>query len=174
MYTLECELVTRASLRDTFAVFENPYNLARITPPGMGFRILTKDLVMARGAEIEYELRWMGLPLRWQTLISAYDPPREFVDEAIRSPYRYWRHRHTFRISPEGTVVADRVDYALPLGWLGRMAHATVVARQLRSIFEFRQEAIAGLLDAEVVSVRPPAIRRQDQANVTPLSRATL
>lgn len=173
MYTLECEMVTRASLRDTFAVFENPYNLARITPPGLAFKILTKDLVMRRGAEIDYELRWLGLPLRWQTLITAYDPPREFVDEATRSPYRFWRHRHTFRSSPDGTVVADRVDYALPLGWMGRVAHAAVVSRQLRRIFEYRQQAIAQLLGAEVVSVRAPVIRHQDQANVTPLSPAT-
>lgn len=173
MYTLECELVTRASLSRTFAVFENPYNLARITPPGLGFRILTQGLVMASGAEIDYELRWLGLPLKWQTRITSYDPPREFVDEATRSPYRFWRHRHSFYASPEGTVVADRVDYDLPMGPLGRIAHGVVVGRQLRRIFEFRQQAIAGLLEAEVVSVQPPAIRRRSQAKVTPLSPAT-
>ena len=173
MYTLECELTTRASLRDTFAVFENPYNLARITPPGLGFRILTEGLVMRPGAEIDYELRWLGLPLRWQTLITAYDPPREFVDEATRSPYRYWRHRHTFYSSPEGTVVADRVDYALPLGPIGRIAHLAVVSHQLRRIFEYRQKAIGELLGGAIVSVKAPSIRRHDHAKVTPFPAAT-
>lgn len=80
--------------------------------------------------------------MRWRTRISVYDPPLEFVDEALRSPYVYWRHRHTFTAVAGGTVVRDTVDYQLPLGWLGQVAHAVAVRRNLIAIFTFRQETL--------------------------------
>jgi ligand-binding SRPBCC domain-containing protein len=161
MYVLECEFVTRASISDTFAVFADPYNLAKITPPWLGFRIVTDGLVMRRGAEIDYSFRSMGVPMKWKTVISAYDPPSLFVDEALRSPYKFWRHQHTFRETQDGTAVGDRVEYALPFGPLGHLVHAVAVAPQLRQIFNYRQEAIAKLLGG-AVRVRPPSIRSLD------------
>jgi ligand-binding SRPBCC domain-containing protein len=156
IYTLDCELVTTASLEDTFKVFENPYNLARITPAWLGLRILSPDLSMRKGLEIDYELRWLGIPMRWRTSITEYEPPFFFVDEAVRSPYALWRHRHTFKPAAEGTVVADHVDYALPLGPVGGMVNALAVARQLKHIFAYRQQAIARLLGGGVSRVREP------------------
>lgn len=157
MYELRCELTTLASIAATFAVFENPYNLARITPPWLGFRIVTRDLEMRQGAEIEYSFRWLGIPLQWKTEITAYDPPGYFVDEARRSPYSLWRHHHTFRETPRGTLVADRVEYELPFGALGRTAHA-VVARQLIAIFNYRQKAILELLAVPATELEAPRI----------------
>ncbi len=159
MYVLECELEVPASLQETFSVFENPYNLARITPPWMGFEIVTQDLQMRCGAEIDYRLRWLGLPLRWKTEITAYEPPFYFVDEARVSPYRFWKHRHTFRATEHGTVVSDRVEYDLPLGPLGRIAHSIMVARQLHGIFDFRQRAIIQMLGGEALHLTAPTIR---------------
>jgi ligand-binding SRPBCC domain-containing protein len=160
-YLLTCELVAPVSVEQAFAVFENPYNLSRVTPPWLNFKIAAEGLTMRRGVEIEYRLRWLGLPLAWKTVISEYDPPRLFVDEALRSPYRYWRHRHTFAVVPGGTLVADHVAYALPLGALGRAAHAMVVSRQLMGIFRFRQAAIGEMLGG-MTSVREPSIRRAE------------
>lgn len=157
MYILQCELTTPASIQDTFAVFENPYNLAKITPPALSFRILTKDLKMREGAEIDYAFRSFGLPMKWKTEITAYEPPFYFIDEARRSPYTLWRHHHTFRPSEQGTIVADKVEYELPFGFLGRLGHA-VVARQLKAIFNYRQTAIAALLGGAPTSVHPPRI----------------
>ena len=145
-YTLDCEMLSPAPVEDTFKVFEDPYNLARITPPWLGFRIVTPDLTMRTGLTIDYELSWIGLPMRWRTLITAYEPPFLFVDEAVRSPYALWRHRHTFRPADRGTIVADHIEYALPLGVLGSIAHTLVVRKQLESIFAFRQKAILDLL----------------------------
>ena len=161
MYVLECELVTAAPIGDTFALFADPYNLAKITPPSLAFRILSEGLVMQKGSEIDYSFRSLGLPMKWKTVISEYDPPHSFVDEALRSPYRFWRHRHTFRESPGGTVVGDRVEYDMPFGPLGKLVHTWIVAPQLRSIFDHRQTAIAGLLGG-ALRVSPPSIRSVD------------
>ena len=36
---------------------------------------------------------------------------------------RYWHHRHDFKPTEYGALVSDWVDYALPFGPLGRLAH---------------------------------------------------
>jgi ligand-binding SRPBCC domain-containing protein len=159
-FVLECEMTTSASLRDAFTVFENPYNLARITPSWLNFRILDEGVEMRNGAEISYRIRWLGLSMKWKTLITAYEPPFHFVDEQVRGPYTLWRHLHTFRPSTEGTVVSDRVEYILPLGFLGRLAHSAMVAAQLKQIFRFRQRKLAKLIGGVRETAEPVISRR--------------
>jgi len=130
-------------IEEVFKVFENPYNLAILTPPWLHFLVTSKEKVeMQRGAEIDYRFRWLGIPMHWRTRITAYDPPFLFVDEALRSPYNFWRHRHTFESVDGGTLVRDSVEYALPAGLIGRLAHAFAVRWNLITIFTFRQKAL--------------------------------
>src|SRR4051794_29741009 len=146
MYRLTCQIKAPVSLQRAFTAFESPYNLARITPAWLNFRITTPGpVIMQRGAEIDYQIRWLGIPMSWKTVISAYEPPLFFEDEQVRGPYAIWRHRHTFEEVEEGTLISDSVDYALPWGALGRLA-APLVKRQLRGIFEFRQRAQPAML----------------------------
>ena len=71
MYVLTCQMKAPVSSREAFAVFESPYNLARITPPWLRFRITTPGKVAMRsGAEIEYQIRWLGFPVSWKTIIT--------------------------------------------------------------------------------------------------------
>lgn len=145
-YVLRCDMRVPRPIEETFSVFENPHNLAHITPPWLGFRVLHGPLEMAQGLEINYTVRWLGLPIRWRTVISAYQPPVRFVDFQARGPYLLWNHVHRFASDGEGTIVTDQVTYILPFGLLGRLAHAFIVKRQLLGIFRFRQQALAELL----------------------------
>jgi len=160
-YRLECSLIVPRSIGETFAVFEDPRNLAKITPRWLNFRIRTPEpIVMAKNLTLDYRIKWLGVPMPWRTLITAYDPPRRFVDEQIRGPFRLWRHVHTFEEVPGGVEVADAVDYELPLGPAGRMAHQAIVSSQLLSIFRFRQKAIGELLGVPGITVESPRVRR--------------
>ncbi|MGA2133691.1 MAG: SRPBCC family protein [Bryobacteraceae bacterium] len=146
-YRLERSMLVPVSLQDAFQFFEDPHNLARITPPWLNFRITSPEPIrMRRGAEIAYQIRWLGLPLNWRTIITEYEPPFFFVDEQAAGPYTLWRHRHDFKPSEKGALVFDRVDYALPLGPLGRIAHALAVRQQLWKIFDYRQKALGEIL----------------------------
>ena len=136
---------------EVFAFFERPENLARLTPPELGFVILTpKPLAMRSGAVIDYTVRVLGVPVRWTTLITDYDPPYRFVDLQLRGPYAFWHHTHTFERAPGGTLVTDEVRYALPFGWLGSIAHTMLVSRQLRNIFDYRQQVLERMFAADM------------------------
>lgn len=143
LYELQCAMTVPRPRAEVFGVFENPRNLAMITPKSLGFEVLTSGtLTMGVGLEIDYRFRWLRLPLRWRTRITEYDRLHHFVDEGIRSPYRLWRHRHEFFDVPGGTEVRDTVRYALPLGGLGRLVHDVSVKRQLLGIFRYRQQTL--------------------------------
>ncbi len=157
-YELRCEQRFPLSLVETFEFFKDPANLSRITPPWLNFVIRTRDLRMEKGAEIDYTIRWMGIPLGWKTIIADYEPPFEFVDVQARGPYKLWHHRHSFRPTEEGTLVTDIIHYELPLGFLGAIAHRLFVRRQLHEIFRFRQEALSEILGGATESA-PPVIQ---------------
>jgi ligand-binding SRPBCC domain-containing protein len=125
-----------------------PRNLARITPPRMGFEILTPDLppVMHSGMIIAYRVRPLpGWSTTWVTRISEIIPGEYFVDEQILGPYRFWHHEHRLTPGDGGTWMEDRVSYIPPLGILGDLAQHLLIRGQLREIFEYRKKAMEAL-----------------------------
>ena len=87
----------------------------------------------------------MVFTLRWVTVIARWVPGVEFQDRQERGPYRTWIHTHRFQSEGDGVLMRDRVEYELPFGVLGRIAHALLVQRQLEGIFEYRRSAIERL-----------------------------
>ncbi len=129
---------------EVFGFFADAANLEAITPPWLGFRIVTpKPIHMAAGTLIEYRLALHRIPIRWLTRIEVWEPGERFVDVQLRGPYRLWHHTHSFEARDDGTLVRDRVRYALPLGPLGELAHRALVRRDLERIFDFRHERVA-------------------------------
>lgn len=133
---------------ETFAFFSDAFNLERITPPFLRFRILTPPPIkMEQGTLIEYRLKLFGVPIYWRTLIEHWMPEKFFVDTQISGPYTLWRHTHTFEeAAPGQTLMEDVVEYIIPFGVFGRLAHTLFVKRMLNKIFDYRAAMTAQLL----------------------------
>lgn len=143
IHVLERTQHLAAPLDEVFGFFSDACNLQAITPPWVGFRIHTPAPIdMGKDTQIEYTLRLAGIPLRWRTRITEWDPPHRFVDVAERSPYALWEHAHTFESDGDGVRMTDSVRYALPFGPLGSLAHALIVRRALDAIFDYRRDHI--------------------------------
>jgi ligand-binding SRPBCC domain-containing protein len=125
---------------EVFAFFSDARNLERITPPWVRFEILTPgEIPMKKGALIDYKIRLYGVPIRWQSEITAWEPDRRFVDEQRRGPYRLWVHEHRFEEKDGGTLVTDEVRYAVPGGPL---VDSLFVAGDIARIFEYRKRRL--------------------------------
>lgn len=145
VHVLERTQRVPAPLDEVFAFFARPENLVEITPPNLGFQILTPSpIAMKEGAVIDYVVRLGGVPMRWRTLITCHEPPHKFVDEQLSGPYSFWHHTHTFgALADGGTELGDVVRYVLPFGRLGDLVHSLAVHRQVEGIFNHRRQVIA-------------------------------
>jgi len=134
-----------------FKFFADPRNLERLTPDWLHFEILTHPSSEIRqGTLLDYRLRLRGIPLRWQSEITVWEPPRRFVDRQTRGPYSLWVHEHIFKEQDGGTLIGDRVEYAVPGG---RLAQKLLVAPDLERIFKYRHQVLQELFSLE----KPPA-----------------
>ena len=145
-HKLHAEMLVDRPIDEVFAFFARPENLGRITPGSLGFELLSTDTQMREGLEIDYRVRpLLGIPLSWRSRIAHYDPPHAFRDIQLKGPYRSWNHRHSFVAEGDRTRVIDDVEYSLPLGPIGFLAHTAVVRGQLEEIFRHRARTIRGV-----------------------------
>lgn len=135
-------------VEEVFAFFSRPDNLQAITPPWLDFRIVQTPSTLTKGSLIRYRLCLHRIPISWTTVISEWSPPYRFVDRQLWGPYRLWNHEHEFVADGGGTTLRDRVTYALPFGFIGAMAHRSVVKGDLRRIFDFRAYTMRSLFHA--------------------------
>ena len=143
-FIYDTELWLPQSTEAVFNFFADAANLQAITPDWLDFKILTPaPIILRTGALIDYKLRVHGLPVRWQTEITAWQPPHRFVDEQKRGPYRQWIHEHTFSPQDGGTLCRDHVRYCV-LG--GRLINYLFVQRDVQTIFSHRTERLKELL----------------------------
>jgi ligand-binding SRPBCC domain-containing protein len=140
VYTLRSEVHVPAPLDEVWPFFSNARNLERLTPSFLRFEVLTPDPIeMAVGTLIDYKLRVRGVPLRWQSEITVWDPPHRFVDEQRRGPYRCWIHEHGFEVDGDGTIARDLVQYD-HIG--GKLVNRLLVGPDVRKIFAYREKVL--------------------------------
>ncbi len=142
IYTLAREQKVPLSLERCWDFFSNPGNLAKITPPTLGFCVKSEvPPEIYPGLMIRYTVSPLfGIPMTWLTEITHVARPHHFVDEQRVGPYRALASRAFLRArwATSETLVRDLVHYVPPLGPLGALLHPLLVRPQLERIFDFR------------------------------------
>jgi ligand-binding SRPBCC domain-containing protein len=142
VYTLKTKQSLAIDIKAAWTFFSSPKNLKDITPDHMGFVIKgnPNDIKeMYAGQIINYTVKpLLGIPLSWTTEISHVKDLEYFVDNQRFGPYAMWHHKHFFKAVEGGVEMIDIVHYKLPLGFLGDIANALFVKRQLKTIFDYR------------------------------------
>jgi ligand-binding SRPBCC domain-containing protein len=141
---------------EVFGFFAEARNLERITPPLLGFEVITPGPIELHvGTLIEYRLRVHRVPVSWLTSIQAWDPPHRFVDMQLKGPYALWHHTHTFEATGDGgTLMTDTVRWSIGFGPFGELARRAFVQRDVEAIFDHRFTAVPPLVAAEVAAAR--------------------
>src|SRR5439155_21252704 len=130
-----------------FAFFADARNLPLVNPPAVRLRWLAPPpATLAAGTVLDFSIQRWRVPVRWRVFIREFDAPYRFVDVQLRGPFARWEHRHRFlegrraeaEGGPVGTWMEDRVTYRLPLGALGRLAHALGGEREIAGLFDYR------------------------------------
>tara|TARA_E500000178_G_C16882325_1_gene689595 strand:- start:221 stop:640 length:420 start_codon:yes stop_codon:yes gene_type:complete len=131
-------------MTEAWTFLSDPKNLKRITPDYMGFDIISgAERKMFPGQIIQYRLTpLLGIPFRWVTEITHVDEGSYFVDEQRFGPYTFWHHKHFIKKTENCVVMEDIVDYKLPLGPLGWLAHVLFVRAKVKQIFDYREKSL--------------------------------
>lgn len=138
------ETLIDATLEDAFDFFCKAENLERLTPDFLQFKIVTPlPVEMREGQIIDYKLKIHGISVKWQSVISEWNPPNGFVDKQIKGPYRLWIHRHTFESLGSRTRMVDEVKYLSPGFILEPIINKLFVEKDIRKIFDYRKREMS-------------------------------
>lgn len=148
VFELHAEQWLPITVEEAWRFFSSPKNLPVITPPDLGFKILSNDPAaeIYKGMLINYKVSPLfGIAVKWVTEITEVNAPHTFVDQQLKGPYSLWEHHHQFIEKDGGVLVVDRVRYALPFGFIGKWARKLLVQKRLNHIFEFRRNTLSKL-----------------------------
>ena len=137
LFSVQSSVWLPKSLSEVFSFFADARNLEQLTPARFRFRVLSSGpVIMGEGTKIDYRLRIYGIPVRWQSEITKWEPPYRFVDHQRRGPYQLWVHEHRFEGRGGLTRVDDFVRYAV---FGGHVVDRFLVQRDLPRLFRFRR-----------------------------------
>ena len=148
MRLLEKTIFIHQPREQVFEFFSKAENLDKVTPNWLNFKIITSTPIeMKKGAIIDYKLKLYGMPVKWQTEITEWQPPYRFIDVQVKGPYRLWVHEHIFEERDGGTLMTDRVQYLAPGYFLEPIVHKLFVQRDVDRIFRHRENVFKNIFN---------------------------
>ena len=151
LYDLTCVQHLPVALETAWQFFTDPYNLLKITPAWLDFRIVSgSGARLYPGMIISFRVTPLSrFTTLWVTEVTQVKAPHFFVDEMRFGPYRFWHHQHRFTPNANGVTVEDIIHYAVKGGPVGRFLNRVWVRPKLNEIFAFRSRTLATLFTSE-------------------------
>ena len=156
MYKIEHTQQLPVSLDEIWKFFILPGNLKKITPPDLGFNIVSRgECPMYKGMIFTYDINSIfRIPFTWVTEITEMEEKKLFIDQQRSGPYAYWNHQHHFKAILNGVEIKDILEYKMPLGLLGTLVHPFLVKGKIKKIFAYRKaklEEFFGVYNASTI-----------------------
>ncbi|MEO6061499.1 MAG: SRPBCC family protein [Thermoflexales bacterium] len=138
--TFSSAFVLAAPMDEVWAFHADPAMLARVMPGLPRLRVTRFDAPLHVGSAIHLEVALGPIRQPWELTVIEVAPGCQFVDQQTgRGPMAYWRHTHAFEATEDGTRVIDHIEYALPLGVLGRVGAALFGRLGMGMLFAVRR-----------------------------------
>lgn len=142
------ETAFAASVEALFAFHERPDAFELLQPPWERTQITLPPASLAVGTRVKLRTRVGPIWVEIEAEHVAYEKNVCFEDVMRRGPFAQWHHRHLFLPDPAGSRLRDEIEYALPLGPLGRAVAPLAVAPRLGRLFDYRHEVTRQALQA--------------------------
>ena len=144
-YQIHRQQILNSDIETIWDFASDTENLKKITPPEVGFEILSKSsMAMEEGMIIIYKISpILNIPTSWITEISHVVKHKCFVDTQLYGPYKFWHHQHKFDSIESGqTRMTDIITYETPFGIVGDIANALFLKSKLNKIFDHRTKVL--------------------------------
>jgi uncharacterized protein len=125
-----------------------PGALIRLTPPWEKAQVVEEiGGIEQIGSCVKLRVAIGPVSQIWTAEHSAFEPGRMFRDTMVSGPFHRWEHTHLFiPETPSTSWLEDRVEFVLPLGWLGKLLGAGYTHRRLRRMFAWRHRVTSEAL----------------------------
>lgn len=138
-----------ASPEAVFRFHESPDALLHLIPPWEKMTLVESAGSLLPGSRVVLRGRFGLLPVEWVAIHTEYNPPHLFADWQESGPFAYWYHRHhILEDGHGGTLLKDEVEYAVPLGAIGRWLGGWLVRRKLEAMFAYRHKKTKSLIES--------------------------
>jgi uncharacterized protein len=151
--------IINALAEEVFCWHAEPGALERLTPPWEPLEVLERAPGVRNGDRGVLRVRVGPFRVRWEFEHRDYVEGRQFRDVQIRGPFRRWSHTH--RMTPEGPKfcrLEDRIEYELPLGFVGNFLGGWFVRRKLQKLFRYRHNVTAEAMAERNSKSEPPEV----------------
>jgi ligand-binding SRPBCC domain-containing protein len=101
---------------------------------------------------VTWEAKHFGFRMNHTSKIIAMKPPHSFADEMIKGMFDHWHHLHKFETLEDGrTKMIDLIDYASPLGVLGKIVDAVYLKDYMTRFLIVHNEHIKKVAEGRTV-----------------------
>jgi len=147
-----------APAEEVFAWHERPGAFERLQPPWESVQVIQRTGGIRDGDRVILQTRVGPVAVRWVIEHRDYQAGRQFRDVQITGPFSRWEHTHLVEADGAGAWLEDRIEYALPLGALGRELAGTAIRRRLSRMFAYRHRVTADDLAGRGAGRKEPSM----------------
>ena len=128
------------SIEEAFQWHERKGAFRRLMPPWELAEEVRADDNLEEGSQRIFRFPMGPIKMSWVAQHTGYNPPHSFEDIMLKGPFKSWHHTHNFEVTSDGKVlIHDKVNYKLPMGFLGKLVAGKMIKKRLTRMFTARE-----------------------------------